>query len=109
MLSELSAEQITALEQFRDLQIGFDELQAAVAPLIVFTFNDGCSIRIDFKASLPVLLFNMAHIDAAKAKLEPKMLSSWANMMLLIDAYDWSGTEEEEEAIAEELNRLAFD
>jgi hypothetical protein len=105
MLPELSAKQIEALEQFRDLRIGFEELRASVAPLVVYTM-DPYGWRVEYKASLGSVRVEMAQIEAAKAKLQPAALRYWAMVLLLTDAYDWEG--EDEDAIADELNRLAW-
>jgi hypothetical protein len=104
MLPELSAQQIGALEQFRDLEIDFEELRRTLAPLVIYTMEP-YRWRVEYKAGMPTIPMTRAHVEAAKAKLAPNTLRFWANVVLLTDAYDWDN---DVEAITDELNRLAF-
>jgi hypothetical protein len=107
MLPELSAGQIEALERFRDLRIGFLRLRLRLWPQIVFGKHRGRLNRMIRRAELPTVRVTMAHIERAKAELPAKRLRLWADVLLMTDAYDWEGPDED--AIAEELNRLAWD
>jgi len=106
MLPELSAQQIAALERFRDLEIEFEELRRTLRPQITYAM-DAYQWRVERKAALPSVRVTTAHIETAKARLDPKALRFWAMVLLMTDAYDWEGADED--AIAEELNRLAWD
>ena len=107
MLPELSDKQIEALEQFRDLRIGFWRLRLRLWPRVILHKRRGEVVAVPNEAKLASVRVTPARIEIAKAKLKPDALRLWASVLLLTDHYDWDG--EDEDAIAEELNRLAGD
>lgn len=101
-----------ALEEFADLKISLEELRQRLAGVVEFDFRDH-ERRLDSHYGTPVpgVRIELKHIRAAMEKqargeISTEQLADWATMLLLNDAYDWEGPEEEE--IAGWLNEISM-
>src|SRR5580658_2667042 len=102
----------TGLEEFADLKISLEELRQRLAGVVEFDFQDH-ERRLDSHYGTPVpgVRIELKHIRAAMEKqargeISTEQLADWATMLLLNDAYDWQGPEEEE--IAGWLNEISM-
>ena len=101
-----------ALEQFVRLEISLEELTRALSKVMALTFaEDERRLATHFALPEPGVRVSMEHIHNAMAKhtreeTTTKELSEWAAMLLLNEAYDWQGPQEDE--IADWLNEISL-
>ena len=101
-----------ALEEYADLKISLEELRQRLAGVVEFDFRDH-ERRLDSHYGTPVpgVRIELKHIQAAmdrhaREEISTEQLADWATMLLLNDAYDWEGPDEER--IAEWLNEISI-
>jgi hypothetical protein len=101
-----------ALEEYADLKISLEELRERLAGVVEFDFQNH-ERRLDSHYGTPVrgVRIELKHIRAAMEKqgrgeISTEQLADWATMLLLNDAYDWEGPEEDE--IAGWLNEISM-
>jgi hypothetical protein len=106
----LNAEEIEALKQYASLQISFGELRRRLSRILTIEFLE-TEVRLspsyDHHSKVRIERW---HVENAVEKhtrreISKEQLFTWADMLLLIDAYDWEGPDEE--WVAERLNELA--
>lgn len=109
----LTSLELEALAQFAHLEIRLEDL--------VERLDGKLTVRIEpwrrevsctFSLPDPGVRIELSHIQNAlqresRGLLRERELGDWAAMILMIDAYDWSGSLDEDR-IAEELNELAL-
>jgi hypothetical protein len=111
-MSSLTRKQRKALEEFAELKISLDELKERLAGVLDFNFKDHeRRLEAHYGTPVPGVRIERKHIQAAMDKharggLSTEELADWATMLLLNDAYDWEGPEEEE--IAAWLNDISM-
>jgi hypothetical protein len=101
-----------ALERYARLEITFADLREQLKDIAQFEFLPTERRFFPFyEPPQPPVRVEKSHIDGAREKqargeITQQELGLWATMLLMIDAYDWQGLEEE--AIAGALNDLSF-
>jgi len=101
-----------ALEQFANLKISLEELQRRLGAMLAFNFGkEERQLTSYFLLLQPGVRIDKKHIQAAmekhaRAEISTEQLADWATMLLLNDAYDWQGSDEEE--IASWLNDISL-
>lgn len=97
--------------EYADLKISLEELRPRLAGVVEFDFQNH-ERRLDSHYGTPVpgVRIELKHIRAAMEKqargeISTEQLADWATMLLLNDAYDWEGPEEDE--IAGWLNEMS--
>jgi hypothetical protein len=101
-----------ALEQFARLEISLEELQRRLGQMLEVNFApEERRLTSHFLFPQPGVRIELKHIEAAMDKhareeLSTEQLADWATMLLLNDAYDWQGPEEER--IADWLNEISM-
>src|SRR5262249_38129678 len=101
-----------ALEQFARLEISLKQLKEALSQVLEISFaEDKRTLFPHFVPPEPGVRVRLQHIHDAMAKhardeITTQQLSEWAAMVLLNEAYDWQGPEEDE--IADWLNEICL-
>jgi hypothetical protein len=101
-----------ALEKFARLEISLEQLKEALGEMIEVSFaEDERRLVWHFVLPEPRVRVRLNHIHDAMAKhareeITTKELSEWAAMLLLNEAYEWEGPEEDE--IADWLNEISL-
>jgi hypothetical protein len=108
----LNSGERNALEQYARLEIPLDELVERLNQVAEFRLGP-IERRIDvhYERPEPPIQITPWHIDNVQARkkrgdISEHEVAEWASMLLLIDAYDWEGPNED--VIAEWLNDLAL-
>ncbi len=112
-LPELSEYQLDCLQRFVRFELPIETLGKVLAPLVTFTLDGPATHQtVEYSACIPKnpVKVTRADIDfaikkARTGKVTQRQLQQWASMLLLNDAFDWSG--EDEDAIADMLADLA--
>ena len=112
-LPELSEYQLDCLQRFVRFELPIETLGKVLAPLVTFTLDGRATHQtVKYSAGIPKnpVKVTRADIDLAiekerTGKVTQRQLQQWASMILLNDAFDWSG--EDEDAIADMLADLA--
>jgi len=112
-LPELSEYQLDCLQRFVRFELPIETLGKVLAPLVTFTLDGPATYQtVEYSAGIPKnpVKVTRADIDfaikkARTGKVTQRQLQQWASMLLLNDAFDWSG--EDEDAIADMLADLA--
>lgn len=104
--------QLESLQKFARLEITLDELAQHLGPLLEHDFGTS-ERRLAWHYILPDphIRIEMSHIRNAmdkhsRGEITTERLSDWAALLLLNEAYDWEGPDEEE--IAEWLNEISL-
>ena len=111
-MSNLTKKQRRALEEYAELRISLEELRERLIGVLDFNFkNHERRLETHYGTQVPGVRVERKHIQAAMDKhareeLSTEGLADWATMLLLNDAYDWEGPEEEE--IAAWLNDISM-
>lgn len=101
-----------ALERFARLEISLEELERCLGEMLVVNFGEEeRRLTSYFLLAQPGVRVEKKYIQAAMDKhaqgeISTEQLADWATMLLLNDAYDWQGPEEEE--IAGWLNEISM-
>jgi hypothetical protein len=101
-----------ALEKFARLEISLEELQRRLGKMLKFNFGkEERRLTSYFLLLQPGVCVEKKYIQAAmdkhaRGEISTEQLADWATMLLLNDAYDWQGPEEEE--IAGWLNEISM-
>lgn len=101
-----------ALEKFACLDISLEELQRCLGEMLVFNFGkEERRLTSYFLLPRPGVCVEKKYIQTAmdkhaRGELSTEQLADWATMLLLNDAYDWQGPDEEE--IAGWLNEISM-
>jgi hypothetical protein len=101
-----------ALEQFAHLEISLKELQRCLGQMLEVNFApEERRLTSHFLFTQPGVLIERKDIQAAmdrhvRGEMSTEQLADWATMLLLNDAYDWQGPEEEQ--IADWLNEISM-
>src|SRR5438874_1340517 len=101
-----------ALEKFARLEISLEELKRRLGEMLAFNFGkEERRLTSYFLLAQPGVRVEKKYIQAAMGKhargeISTEQLADWATMLLLNDAYDWQGPEEEE--IAAWLNDISL-
>ena len=112
-LPELSLHQLDCLERFLRFEMPIEDLHSVLEPLITFTL-DGPNTHqtVHYAAGIPSNPIKVTLTDVNSAierfrtsQLTPSQLQQWATMVLLNDAFEWSGNDEER--ISDILNDLS--
>jgi hypothetical protein len=107
----LTRTQRIALEKFARLEITLEDLANALREILQFDFKESeRRLSSHFLIPQPGVRIDQEHIRRAMDKhaheeISTNQLSDWATMLLLNDAYDWEGPDEEE--IAAWLNDIS--
>jgi hypothetical protein len=108
----LTSEEREILEEFARLDIRLDTLCARLGGMLEIDFGPvERRLTSYFLFPIPGIRIGMDHIRNAldkhwKREITDKELSDWATMLLLNEAYEWSGPDEDQ--IAEMLNELSM-
>jgi hypothetical protein len=100
-----------ALEQFAHLTITIEDLRENLRKVLQFDFKESeRKLSCRFLVPQPGIRVDQADIRRAMDKhvreeISTDQLADWATMLLLNDAYDWEGSDEEE--IATWLNEIS--
>jgi|ERR1700733_4984466 hypothetical protein len=100
------------LEKFARLEISLEDLGKALKKVLQFEFSeDERRLSAHFLVPEPGVRIDQDHIRRAMDKhareeISTDQLAGWATMLLLNDAYDWQGPDEEE--IAAWLNDISM-
>lgn len=112
-MSSLTKKQRRALEEYAQLKITLEELKERLAGVLDFNFKDHeRKLETHYGGTpMPGVRIERKHIQSAmdkhaRGELSTEQLADWATMLLLNDAYDWEGPEEEE--IAAWLNDISM-
>ena len=111
-MSSLTKKHRRALEEYAELKISLEELKKRLAGVLDFNFKDHeRRLEAHYGTLVPGIRIERKHIQAAmdkhaRSELSTEELADWATMLLLNDAYDWEGPEEEE--IAAWLNDISM-
>jgi hypothetical protein len=90
------------LERFANLEISLNGLREALKDVVQFDFGERQrELSCHFLTPKRGIRVEVAHIHRAMHKhaldqLSTHQLADWATMLLLNDAYDWEGPDEEE-------------
>jgi len=101
-----------ALERFARLEISLAELKHSLGDMLDFSFGkEERRVTSYFLLVQPGVRVEKKYIDVAmdkhaRGEISTEELSDWATMLLLNDAYDWQGAEEDE--IASWLNEISM-
>ena len=111
-MNSLTNKQRRALEEYAELKISLEELKKQLAGVLDFNFkNHERRLETHYGTPVPGIRIERKHIHEAMDKhdggeLSTEELAEWATMLILNDAYDWEGPEEEE--IAAWLNDISM-
>jgi hypothetical protein len=111
-LDQITTAQRRALEEYAQLKIAIEELRERLRDVLEFTFtSDERRLSTHYGVPNPGIRIELRHIQNAmdkhaRGEMTTRELSDWAAMLLMNDAYDWEGSEEEQ--IAEWLNEIAL-
>ena len=101
-----------ALEKFARLEISLEELQRCLGEMLLFNFGEEeRRLTSYFLLPQPGIRVEKKYIQKAmdkhaRGEISTEQLADWATMLLLNDAYDWQGREEDE--IAAWLNDISM-
>lgn len=108
----LTQDERRALEEFADLSIPFEDLRRRLSGVVEFEFK-ATETRLShfYEHPDPGIRIERHHVEDAvrrleKAEISVERMRNWATMLLMIDAYDWEGPDED--WIAEKLNEFAL-
>ena len=110
-MSSLTKKQRKALEQFAELAISSDELRDQLRGVLEFDFKDQeRKLTSHYGTPVPGVRIELKNIQTsmdkhARGEVSTEQLAEWATMLLLNDAYDWEGPDEEQ--IASWLNDIS--
>ena len=113
MPPSLTSIELEALAQFAHLEIRLEDLMERLGgKLTVHIERWRREVSCTFTLPDPGIRIQLSDIHKAIQRessglLREKDLGDWAAMILMIDAYDWRGSPDEDR-IAEELNELAI-
>jgi hypothetical protein len=111
-LNQITTAQRRALEEYAQLTISIEELGERVRGVLDFSFSpDERRLSTHYGVPNPAIRIELAHIRSAMDKhlredISTQELSDWAAMLLMNDAYDWQGPDEEQ--ISEWLNEIVL-
>jgi len=111
-MTNLTRDQWNALEQFAAMAISIEELRDRLRDVVEFVFReDGRTLTSHYLIPSPGIRIGLDHIRSAMARhasseITTEELSDWATMLLMNDAYDWEGPDEDE--IANWLNDISM-
>jgi hypothetical protein len=111
-MSNLTKKQRKALQGFAEGKISLQELRERLTGVLEFDFkNHERKLTSHYGTPEPGVRIELKHIRAAmdkhaRGEITTEQLADWATMLLLNDAYDWGGPEEEQ--IAEWLNDMSM-
>jgi hypothetical protein len=111
-MSTLTKKQRKALEGFAEGKVSLEELRERLSGVLEFDFKDHeRKLTSHYGTPEPGVRIELKHIRAAmdkhaRGEITTEQLADWATMLLLNDAYDWEGPEEEQ--IAEWLNDISM-
>jgi hypothetical protein len=101
-----------ALERFARVEISLQELQRCLGEMLAFNFREeersltSCYLLLQPGVRVEKKFIQTAMDKHARWELTTEQLADWATMLLLNDAYDWQGPDEEE--IADWLNEISM-
>ena len=107
----LTRDERKALAQFAQLEIPIGELQRRLGKMLEFEFGENeRRLTSHFLLPQPGVRIDQGHVRRAmdkhaRGEISTDQLADWATMLLLNDAYDWEGPDEEE--IAAWLNDIS--
>src|SRR4029077_15658850 len=112
-LPNLSKYQLDCLRRFLRFELSIEVLRKVLSPLVTFTLEGSATQQtVTYSAGIPKdpVKVTRADINSAVRKarageISPERLQQWASMLLLNDAFDWSG--EDEDAISDILADLS--
>lgn len=112
-LPNLSQYQLDCLRRFLRFELPIDVLRKVLAPLVTFTLEGRATQQtVTYSAGIPKDPVKVARADinsaiekARAGEISQERLQQWASMLLLNDAFDWSG--EDEDAISDILADLS--
>jgi len=112
-LPGLSEYQLDCLHRFVRFELPIETLRKVLAPLVTFTLDGPATHQtVNYSAGIPNNPVKVTRADievaiekARTGEITHRQLNQWASMLLLNDAFDWSG--EDEDAIADMLADLA--
>ena len=108
----LTRHERVALERFARLKISLEELQHALGKMLEVNFKEEeRRLNSHFLLPEPGVRIELKYVHEAMGKhargeITTQQLSEWAAMLLLNDAYDWQGKDEDE--IADWLNEISL-
>ena len=108
----LTRRELAALGKFGRLEITLEDLRQVLEEVLQFDFK-GSERRLSshFLVPSPGVRIEQEHVRRAMDKhareeISTNQLADWATMLLLNDAYDWEGPDEEK--IATWLNEISM-
>ena len=112
-LPTLSKYQLDCLRRFLRFELSTEVLRKVLSPLVTFTLEGPATQQtVTYSAGIPKdpVKVTRADINSAVEKarageISQERLQQWASMLLLNDAFDWSG--EDEDAISDILADLS--
>jgi hypothetical protein len=111
-MTQLTAKHRRALEQYADWIISIEQLGECLRGVLEFDFRDHeRRLTTRYGTPEPGVRIEMRHIrnamdKHARGEITTEELSDWAAMLLMNDAYEWKGSEENE--IAKCLNEISL-
>ena len=111
-MSRLKAKHRGALEEYADWKISIEQLRECLFGVLEFDFRDHeRRLTTRYGTPEPGVRIEMRHIrnamdKHARGEITTEQLSDWAAMLLLNDAYEWEGPDENE--IAKWLNEISL-
>ena len=111
-LPELSEYQLDCLQRFVRFELPIETLRKVLAPLVTFKLDGPATQQtVKYSAGIPKNPIKVTGADinsaiekARTGEITQRQLQQWASMLLLNDAFDWSG--EDADAIADMLADL---
>jgi len=103
------------LEQYARLEVSLEDLRRRLAEVLDFDFQSTHShtrrLTPYFELPDPPIQIEKWHLENAIRKtslgqITKRELEDWASMLLMNEAYDWEGPDED--SIADRLNELAL-
>ncbi len=110
-MTELTKEYRKALEEYAELKMSIEELRERLRGVLEFDFRDKeRKLTTRYGTPRPGVRIEMKHIRAAMDKhargdITTEQLADWATMLLLNEAYEWEGSNEDE--IADWLHEIS--
>jgi hypothetical protein len=107
----LTKKELKTHEQFARLEVSLDELRNRLGEMLEFDFRPSeRRMTWHYRLPEPRVRVELSHIRNAmdrhgREEISTEQLADWATMLLLNEAYDWEGPDEQE--IADLLNDLS--
>ena len=102
MPAQLTRDQIKALQEFAALEIPIQQLRERLNGAVELNFDGEHRVVSEhFEIRSPGVRIERSHIDNAldkvrRREITERQLAEWAAVLVMIHAYDWQGSDEDE-------------